>query len=79
MASRRAVISSDLGEASRIIRHGRNGLLARRPDEFGALMKQLLENPAMRRSLADRGLETILNEYQLPQLASRLADFLSKL
>ncbi|HOT29977.1 MAG TPA: glycosyltransferase [Candidatus Ozemobacteraceae bacterium] len=79
MASRRAVIVSDLGEASRIIRHGRNGLLARRPDEFGALMKQLLEHPDLRRTLADRGLETILSEYQLPHLAARLARFLSKL
>lgn len=79
MASRRAVIASDLGEASHIIKHGDNGLLARHPDEFRELMKLLLEHPDQRRTLADRGLDTILREYQLPRLASQVADFLASL
>jgi glycosyltransferase involved in cell wall biosynthesis len=61
MAMRLPVIATDVGAAAEVSRHGETGLLVKVDDaeSLGAAIQTLLENPALRRQMGERGRELV--------------------
>ncbi len=57
-----AGVYSRLEPYTQVVRDGENGLLASTPDEWESALRRLIENPALRMSLAD-GARSTLDEY----------------
>jgi len=65
MACGIAVISTSTCEIPNIIEHGKNGLLAKTPEEFIECMKKLKNNEALTRTLGDNARKTILESFNI--------------
>ncbi len=59
MAGGACVVASPVGQTIDLIEHGRTGLLAGTPREWEDALEQLVENPDVRRRLADNGLSAV--------------------
>lgn len=79
MAMSKPVISSDIGEAKNIIRHGQTGFLAKDREEFVSYMCKLVENPQLRQEIGNKARVDVCEYYSLRALGKRLYDILSRL
>ncbi|MBZ0275681.1 MAG: glycosyltransferase family 4 protein [Anaerolineae bacterium] len=63
----RAVVTTDTPGCREIVRHGENGLLVAPGDvaALAAALRQLIENPALRQTMGQRGREWALTEFSL--------------
>jgi len=73
-----AAVASPVGVNAEIIEHGKNGLLARTPEEWEACLGTLLEQPQQREALARQGLETVRAHYALEGAAEKLMALLQR-
>jgi len=71
MASGVPVVASEVGMNTEIIRHRANGMLARTEEDWVRHLGELLEDPALRRSLGSAGRQTIEEDYSLDRLTPR--------
>lgn len=78
MAMEIACISTYAGGTFELIRNGEDGLLVRPGDsnELAAAMARLLDNPELRRRLAQAGRRRVAEEFNLEKNTARLADVL---
>lgn len=77
MAAGLAVVASDIGEAGLVIEDGRDGLLAQTEEEFVDAMIRAGRDASLRRELGENARRKAENEYSLPVLGKRLAEFLN--
>ncbi len=78
LASGLAVVASDFGEPARVIEPETDGLLIRDEDEFTEAMIQVGRDVPLRRRLGENARRKAVDEYSLPVLGERLAEFLRK-
>ena len=76
MAMTKPTVSSNIGEASCIIKDGESGLLADTKEEFISKMESLVNDPVLRRSMGDKAKGTIEKNYSLNVLGERLYEIL---
>ena len=76
MAMAKPTVSSNIGEASCIIKDGESGLLADTKEEFISKMESLVNDPVLRRSMGDKARGTIEKNYSLNVLGERLYEIL---
>lgn len=76
MAMRKPIVSSDIGEASRIIQDGYNGLLAKDKKEFIIKMEELIRDNNLRQKLGRNARRTVDKDYSLAVLGKRLFEIL---
>jgi glycosyltransferase involved in cell wall biosynthesis len=69
MAMRRAVVSTTLGAEGLHVRHGENILLADSPREFAQRVLELMNHPAERQRLAERGCELVRERFSSEMVA----------
>lgn len=81
MASRTAVISTDVSGISELVQHKRNGLLVeeRNARALAEAMETLLLWPGLRIRLAEKGRATVLSRFTLEASASHVHGILSSL
>jgi glycosyltransferase involved in cell wall biosynthesis len=65
MAAGLPAIASPVGVNRSIIRHGENGFLAETPEEWGAALGRLIEDPSLRARLGQAARRTVEMEYSL--------------
>jgi len=70
-------VGSPVGVATEMIEHGRNGLLAKTPQDWVAALLDLAADPARRRILAQAGRHTAVERYSLAIWAPRFSAMLS--
>ena len=69
---RKAVIGGDIPPIACVIDHGENGLLSpQRGDALAPAMLQLLDDPALRQRMGERGWEKVRAKYSWAQLARK--------
>jgi glycosyltransferase involved in cell wall biosynthesis len=73
------VVSSAVGEAVRVIEHGRSGVLAENEDAFAEGLVRLARDEDFRRSLSVNARLRVETSYALPVLGERLYHFLQSL
>jgi glycosyltransferase involved in cell wall biosynthesis len=73
MAAGRAVVSTANGAEGVLVEDGREALIADSPADFAAAIVRLLEDPALRRELGERGRSTAAAEYDWRRLGDKLA------
>ncbi len=75
MASRLAVVASDVPGHRDVVEHGRTGLLAA-PDApaLAAAIESLLDDPERRRRMGHAGRERVLREFTVQTMAAKTAD-----
>jgi glycosyltransferase involved in cell wall biosynthesis len=71
-----AVVASDVGVNSEIIKSGENGFLARTEDDWVRNIANLIENPELRRTFGLRGRELVERKYSLGHFARAYVDLL---
>ncbi|NTV29324.1 MAG: glycosyltransferase family 4 protein [Candidatus Omnitrophica bacterium] len=76
MSMGKATISSDIGEASHIIRDRETGLLFRDREGWISGMRMLVSDPEFRSKVGLRAREAVEREYSLKVVVSRLAEVL---
>jgi glycosyltransferase involved in cell wall biosynthesis len=78
MASGLVVVASTVGGTSEIVGDGENGLLfaAGESDRLAELLGLLNENESLRTRLAQRGRQTVVEEYTLAHMMDEIEDFL---
>jgi glycosyltransferase involved in cell wall biosynthesis len=74
MAMRRPVLSNSLGCEGIEVEHGREVFLADGAEEFAGAAAHLLEDAAVRRSLAEKGYQRVPELYSWAIIANRLQD-----
>jgi glycosyltransferase involved in cell wall biosynthesis len=74
MAMAKPTVSSNIGEAGRIIKDGVNGFLADTPQEFLKKLKILIDDPGLRQALGGAAREDAVRDYSLEVLGKRLSD-----
>ncbi len=79
MASGLAVVASDIGEASYVLAHNEDGLLASDEDAFTQCLIEVGRNAAKRKELGDAARKTIEAKYALPVLGRSLGQFIKEL
>jgi glycosyltransferase involved in cell wall biosynthesis len=67
MCGEAAVIASPVGQTDDVIRDGENGLLAGTSEEWIAKIDRLISDAALRKQLADAGLETVRRRFRTEQ------------
>jgi len=72
MSMKKPTVSSDMGEASFVIKHNDNGLLAADREGFIAAMEALVRDPALRERLGASARKTVEDEYSLKALGLKL-------
>ena len=72
MSMAKPTISSDIGEARNIIRHGQTGFLAKDQDEFVSCMSELAQRPQLRQEMGSFARQEILQNYSLAVLGKNL-------
>jgi len=72
MAMGKPVVSSDIGEASLVIKDGKNGFLAKKSPEFIDKMEVLAKDAILRRQLGNDAREEIEKKYSLNVLGKQL-------
>lgn len=65
LAMRLPVIATDVGAGTEVVRHGETGLIVKVADaeSLGAAIQSLLENPALRRQMGERGRALIEQQF----------------
>ena len=64
-----AVIASDVGEYSKTIKHGVNGLLAKESDDWLNNIELLIKKPELRKKLGEAGYKTVEKDFNLEKNA----------
>ena len=77
MAKAKAVIASNVGEASFIIDHGVNGFLASTREEFISIMERLIKDKQLLIKIGDNAFDKIKKEFSLHALAGRFYSYIS--
>jgi glycosyltransferase involved in cell wall biosynthesis len=79
MAAGRPVVASRLEGISEVIQHRRNGLLVEpsNPEQLAEALRELLDNPELRRSLATKAKEDVL-QYTWEARAQRVVTFIQE-
>jgi glycosyltransferase involved in cell wall biosynthesis len=77
MSMAKPTISSNIGEAKNIIRHGETGFLARNQDEFVSCMLNLAQEPHLRHEIGNNARREITENYSLAVLGKKLYGILS--
>lgn len=72
MACGRPVVASPVGVNPRIVEHGRNGFLARTPEEWRHALLQLGADAALRRRMGEAGRRRVEGEFCLQVTAPRI-------
>jgi glycosyltransferase involved in cell wall biosynthesis len=70
-------VSALVGEAGRVIEHGRNGLLVRTPGEWGEALEALIVDASLRRRLSAAGRETVADRYTIEGVGPLLVEGLT--
>lgn len=82
MAAGVPAVASPVGVNSQIIHHGENGWLAKSPDNWLTILRQLLSDADLRRSVVPSAMQTVAENYsvqvQFPRLASCLEAVVSE-
>lgn len=76
MSGEACVIAAPIGQNCELIHDRQNGMLARTSEEWLGKMSELVENVALRRSIARAGLETVRENFTVSQCYERLRDAL---
>ncbi len=72
MAGQAVAICSPVGQCRDLIQDGVNGMLADGTDEWERKIEQLILNPALRKQIANAGLETVRNQFTVEQSFEKL-------
>lgn len=72
MACGAAPVASAVGVNAEILTHGENGLLVRTPEEWGAQVLRLVDDPRLRQRLARNARQTVERDFGLDVVADRL-------
>jgi len=67
-------VAERLGEATRVLRDGENGLLALTDDEWHAALGRLIADAALRQRLAQAGRATVQERYVVERVGPLLVD-----
>jgi glycosyltransferase involved in cell wall biosynthesis len=70
-------VCSDVGTNAEVIRHGENGLLAAKDDDWLAHLAALAANPRLRDQLGAAGRRTVERHYSAEACADKFAAVLS--
>lgn len=76
MAMAKPTVSSEIGEAGRIIQNGVNGFLAKTKEGFIEGMERLIINPDLRKDMGDKARKTVEERYSLDVLTKQLSEIL---
>jgi len=76
MAAGKPVVASPVGVNRQIVDHGVTGFLARTEDEWLRALRELRENPVLRKKMGDAGRQNVEQKYSLQVAAPRLAGIL---
>ncbi|MFA4933404.1 MAG: glycosyltransferase family 4 protein [Candidatus Omnitrophota bacterium] len=79
MSMAKPTVSSDIGEAPRIIQDNKNGFLAGDREEFIAKIERLINEPALRNQMGVAARESIEEKYSLSVLGKELAEIIRKI
>lgn len=79
MAAGLPVIASPYGECDHIIKHGLNGFLATKPDDWQNYAEQIIENPVLRGKLSVEAFKTIIGEYSIEVVAQKIEHSLKEI
>lgn len=71
-------VASPVGVAAEIIQHGKNGLLAKREEEWFSCLDRLVRDCDLRRRLAASGRVTVERDFSLQVWAPRLAELFER-
>ena len=71
-----APVCSDIGENKYFIEEGKDGLLARTPDEWETKLRVLIENTQLKRQIALNGRKTVEEKYSIHVAGKKLAKIL---
>lgn len=63
-------VATDVGTTPNIIRHGDNGLLVRRADEWQSALEQLIDQPNLRRRLGEQARRDVVANYSISAVAA---------
>ena len=63
-------VATDVGTTPNIIRHGDNGLLVRRADEWQSALEQLIDQPNLRRRLGEQARRDVVANYSINAVAA---------
>ena len=77
MSMAKPTVSSNIGEAKNIIRHGQTGFLAKNQDEFVSCMSELVQRPQLRQEMGNLARGQVLQNYSLAVLGKNLYEILS--
>lgn len=72
-AAGRPAVASPVGANAQVVHHGRDGFLARGPDEWYEALRALADDPARRREMGLEGRRAVEREYATASWAPRLA------
>ncbi|MBU4149936.1 MAG: glycosyltransferase family 4 protein [Candidatus Omnitrophica bacterium] len=76
MAMAKPTVSSNIGEASCIIKNGYNGFLAKTKERFMEDMERLIRDPDLRKDMACKARKTVEEKYSLDVLTKQLSEIL---
>jgi glycosyltransferase involved in cell wall biosynthesis len=79
MAASAAVVASPVGVNNRIVTHGENGLLAKDREEWARALGRLIEDAPYRRTLGERGRQSLGGRYTVSDWAGRYAQLLEEI
>ena len=77
MAMAKPTVSSDIGEAGRIIRNGANGFLSETKEGFIEAMEKLIVDANLRKDMGDKARKTVEEKYSLDILTKQLNEILN--
>ena len=72
-------IASDVGEARHILRHGQNGFLATKEEEWIRFAELLSKTPSLRDSISKGARKTVETDYDLRKIKTRIQTLLDSL
>lgn len=79
MALNIATVMSPVGVNTEIIKDGINGMLASDENEWFEKLSQLIENPQLRKNLADAGRKTVVDHYSVKSQEGRYLGYFRQL
>jgi glycosyltransferase involved in cell wall biosynthesis len=71
-------VASRIGMLPEIIEHGRSGLLTTTHDDWLRCLEQLMDSPALRASLGNKGRATVEERYSARAQVPRVAEILRR-
>lgn len=72
-------IMSPVGVNSDVVQHGENGMLASSDDEWITAISTLVENAGLRRSMGEKGRQTVVEEYSVHANKGKYLEYLNHL